>query len=371
MLRGEATQPTYDITRKFRTGPGREVYQAHHKVFNGPCIQKTVSLMGLNDSMFASEPQLIEQLDHPHIVKIREAQFDPDDASMVTYVMPFYDGGSVHDHLLGGGRFSTQQALTVGEHLLDALAYVHTEIGFIHRDVKAANLLLDGTRENGYLSDFGSAARTGPTGEVAAAGFTLRYLDPAVTSTGTMTVQSDVFAAGVTIFEMLSGTLLLSFDPKRATIRLGKGQRAYPDSAFLYAPHIPAPVRRAVNKALRVDPHQRFGSAADMTTALAGAARRSIDWDHVSGDGIDGEWLGTWPQNKPVGKRRTYRVTSDLVARGAKTGLRKLEATYRTNTGAWRGFGGLTQYAGGTDHAAVSKFFDTVDDSVAHNRAAR
>ena len=102
-----------------------------------------------------------------------------------------------------------------------------------------------------------------------------------------------------------------------------------------------------------------------------GPHRRLLDWDHVSGVGIDGEWLGTWPQNKPVGKRRTYRVTSDLVARGAKTGLRKLEATYRTNTGAWRGFGGLTQYVGGTDHAAVSKFFDTVDDSVAHNRAAR
>lgn len=213
-LRGEAARPTYAITDQFRTGPGRSVYLAEHHVFQGPCIQKTVSLVGLADAMFSSEPQLIERLDHPHIVAIREAQFDPDDPDMVTYVMPFYAGGSAHDHVLGGNRFSVGQSLILAGHLLDALAYLHTEIGFIHRDVKGANLLLDTDVANGFLSDFGSAARIGPTGEVATGGFTLRYLDPAA-ATGTMTVQSDVFSAGMTIFEMLSGTLLFHFDPKK------------------------------------------------------------------------------------------------------------------------------------------------------------
>lgn len=368
-LRGEAARPTYVITDQYRTGPGRSVYLAEHHVFKGPCIQKTVSLVGLADAMFASEPQLIERLDHPHIVSIREAQFDPDDADMVTYVMPFYEGGSAHQHLLDGGRFSVGQALVLGGHLLDALAYLHTEVGFIHRDVKGDNLLLDAALANGFLSDFGSAARIGPTGEVATGGFTLRYMDPAAAS-GSMTVRSDVFSAGVTIFEMLSGTLVFRFDPKKGTIRLGRGQRPYPDSAFTHAPHVPDPVRRALNKAIHADPRRRYSSAADMATALARADRRVIDWHHATGDGLDGEWRGTWPPTKPRSKRRQYRVTSRLVTTGSRAGQRRLEAAY-LNAGAWRGFGALTQYVGGDDHKAVSRFFDTVNASVAQNRAAR
>lgn len=370
-LRGEAARPTYQITDQFDTGPGRAVYLAFHHVFQGPCIQKTVLLQGLGDAMFACEPQLIEQLSHPHIVTIREAQFDPDDDTMVTYVMPFYKGHSAHKQLEHGTRFSVSQSLSLGGHLLDALAYLHTELGFIHRDVKGDNLLLDGPLANGFLSDFGSAARAGPTGEVAAAGFTLRYLDPAVFTTGTMTVRSDVFSAGMTIFEMLSGTLLFKFNARQATERLTRGRRAYPDSAFAHAPHIPDPVRRAVNKALHADPAKRYNSAADMATALARAGRRVIDWAHSVGDGLDGEWIGTWPPGKPIGERRIYRVTSELMNRGPRAGQRHLAASYRTGENSWRGFGGLIQYVGGRDHAAVSKFFDNVNASVAQNRAAR
>ncbi len=368
-LRGEASRPTYAITDQYRTGPGRSVYLAHHHVFQGPCIQKTVSLLGLSDAMFSCEPQLIERLDHPHVVKIREAQFDPDDADMVTYVMRFYEGGSAHKYLLDGHRFSVGQALQLGGHLLDALAYLHAEIGFIHRDVKGDNLLLDAALVDGFLSDFGSAARIGPTGQVATGGFTLRYLDPAAAS-GMMTVQSDVFSAGLTIFEMLSGTLLFHFDPKKATNRLSNGRRPYPDSAFTHAPHVPDPVRRAVNKAIHADPSRRFESAADMASALARAGRRIIDWHQVTGDGLDGEWHGTWPPSKARSKRRQYRVTSSLVTRGSRAGKRRLEATYLAAS-VWRGFGGLTQYVGGDDHRAVSRFFDMVNASVAQNRAAR
>jgi len=284
--------------------------------------------------------------------------------------MPFYEGGSALKHLLAGGRFSVGQSLTLCDDLLDALAYLHTEVGFVHRDVKPDNLLLDAPQRTGYLSDFGSATRLDSNGHAPVAGFTLPYLDPASVPNGTTTVQSDVYSAGLTLFEMLSGSLLPRFDPAKATLRLPQGKRAYPDSVLVHAVHVPGPVRRVVNKAIQTDPTYRYPSAADFASALARAGRRVIDWRHAAGAGLDGEWLGTWPPSKPPARRRTYRVQSSLVARGVNAGARRLEAAYESG-GGWRRFGGLVQDVAARDHAAVSKFFDTVDEAVAQNRAAR
>lgn len=370
-LQGQApAPPTYVNITQIVAQPGRIVYLADHQVFGGPCVQKTVPLMGMPDAMMLTEPQIIEQLDHPHIVRIREAQFDPHVPNAITYVMPRYAGGSVQGRLDTGATFSISQALVLAEHLLDALAYLHVEIGFVHRDVKPGNLLLDATISEGFLSDFGSAAKIGPGGTVNLAGCTLPYIDPAAAISGMMTVGSDVYGAGLTLFEMLSGTLLPRLDPAKASIRLGQGKRAYANGALAYAPHVPAAVRRVVNKAIAIEPATRFQSAADMATAVVRAGRSVIDWDRVAGSRLDGEWQGTWPPNKPSAKRRLYRVQSTVLTTGRRAGVRRLEASYETGSG-WRRFGGLVDDVAAPDHRAVSRFFDRVDAEVAQIRAAR
>lgn len=371
-LHGEAARPTYVIQGQVPTGPGRAVYQAWHHIFNGPCMQKTVNLIGLPDAMFLSEPQLLQHLAHRHIVEVREAQYDPANPALVTYVMPYYPGGSAQDGLLTGDRYSVDQSLRLAGHLLDGLAHLHSH-GFIHRDVKPANLLLDASKRTGYLSDLGSAGRMDASGRVATAGFTQPYLDPSSwpPGAGVMTVRSDVYAAGLTLFELLSGTLLPKFDPAKATTRQAQGKRAYPDSALTYAPHVPAPVRRALNKAIAVDPAQRYASAADMATALARASRRVVDWVHTSTTATEDEWHGTWPPSREPADRRTYRVTSRAVLRGPSAGSRRLEASYLAGPTTWRRFGGLILDVPAGDSARTSKFFDTVDAAVAQIRAAR
>lgn len=369
-LAGEASfRPTYTSTAVVRAVPGRTVYRSDHEVFKGPCIQKMVELIGLPDALLLTEPELMNTLDHDHIVKVREAQFDPNDQRMITYVMPFYAGGSVESVLGSGGTFSVGTSIRLVLHLVDALSYLHNTVGYLHRDVKPGNLLLDGSYSNGYLTDFGSAAKLGG-GPVAVRGFTLPYLDPEARSTGCLTVQSDVYAAGMTLFEMLSGALWPKFDPVKGTARLTAGKRAYPDSMFTFVPQVPKPLRRVVRKAIHPVRGSRHASAADFATALSRAERRCIDWSPSSAVGAQLVWEGTWPSDKPLAARRHYRVTA-TPGGGRRAGEWRLLAAVQTSASCWRGFGGLDAWVAAGDFRAVAKFFDRVDEKVAQTKAAR
>ena len=77
-LRGErADKPTYQILNRLGDGRGDDVFLAHHEIFNGKCVQKTVHMHGLEDALASNEPAFLNQLEHPRIVPVREAQWDP------------------------------------------------------------------------------------------------------------------------------------------------------------------------------------------------------------------------------------------------------------------------------------------------------
>ena len=145
-------RPTYRILDRLSTGAGDDVFLTHHEIFDGKFVQKTVYMHGLEDAL-ANEPAFLHRLDHRRIVPVREAQWDPNEDRAITFVMPHLAGGSVHDALLEGYRFSLHQAITIVIDALDALAYVHRQFSALHRDTKPGNVLLDAERKHGYLSD--------------------------------------------------------------------------------------------------------------------------------------------------------------------------------------------------------------------------
>ena len=98
---------------------------------------------------------------------------------------------------------------------------------------------------------------------------------------------------------------------------------------------------------------------------------RAIDWKHVSGSGLEGEWRGGWPPGKLPSQQRTYRVVSRLLNSGKSRGLLRLEADYRSQTTPWRGFGVANTTVAGHDARAIAQFFSQIELSVAHNKAAR
>jgi serine/threonine protein kinase len=368
-LRGEFLQrPTYQILRSLHGGGVGELKLVSHHILGRQCVQKTYSILGLEDSVAYDEPRLLNTIRHDHIVPVYEAQYDPDWSNAVTFVMPYYEGGSVEKALIDGYRFSIKQAVQLASDMLDALAHVHTRYGYLHRDPKPGNLFLSADRDIGALGDFGAAARMDPTGTTAPVWTSLLYLPPESGQMGSrIDVRADIYGATMTLHEMLSGRLPYE-QLDRSTIerRLTRGLRGLPDRAYSYAPHVPSQLRRIVSKGLARDRGQRFGSASGMIRALERS--HYIDWCHVEGEDSLGGWEGSWPLRLPPERRRYYRVEATAV-RGNRV---RLSAFQRVEVGdAWRRFGVEDERPAAGDDTALVRFFQEVASRVAQILPAR
>jgi serine/threonine protein kinase len=360
-LRGEAQRKTYTGHQQIASG----VCVAHHAILGENCIQKTYAPAGREDAIAFAEPRLLNDLDHHHITPIREAQFDPDRSGHVTIVMRVYEGGSIHAAMeQAGHRFSVGTFISIVKDTADALAYLHVTKRYVHRDIKPKNILLDVGRKIGFLADFGSAAAMdGTSGDAAAVRTTDLYQAPEAARTGRVGPAADVYALGLTAFEMLNGLFpYSSLDAAEVDKRINQGQRALPARMFApgaFAPHVPKAVRQLVRRMIDIDPDRRPASS-DLVRALR--ALKCIDWRHDVGDGIDGEWSGRWPPRRLPDDQIELRVTSTVLQGGPDRGRRRLVAQYRSATsGGWRTVGVGPVTVGAQDAAAVSEFFSAVD----------
>lgn len=363
-LRGEAQQKTYAIRREI----ANSVWLAYHEILGEGCIQKTYAPAGREDAIAFAEPRLLNELDHPHITPLRETQFDPDRRGHVTMVMRVYQGGSIHDAMEMGTRFSVGTAIRVLQHVADALTYLHVNKGYVHRDIKPKNILLDADN-NGYLADFGSAAFLNQaSGDAGVMRTTDLYQAPEAARTGRVGPPADVYALGLTAFEMLNGLFpYAKLDAAEVDRRINGGRRSLPDRMLApsaFAPHVPAPLRQLVRRMIDSDPTRR-PSTGDLLRSLR--ALKCIDWRHETGEGIDGEWSGRWPPGNRPEEQMEIRVRSAILRGGPSRGERRLTAQYRSATsGGWRAVGVPASTAGAQDSAAVSTFFNAVDAHVAN-----
>ena len=154
--------------------------QSH--VYERDVVQKTVSLLGIEDALAFSEPALLKLFEHEHLEKVWEAQWDPTypEVKAITFVMPYYEGGSVLRRLTDGHRFSVGQAVKIVSGVLKALAYLHFEERVVHRDIKPGNVFLDRSLQHAFLGDLGCASRLDDAGLTEKAG-----RNPVISSAGT------------------------------------------------------------------------------------------------------------------------------------------------------------------------------------------
>jgi serine/threonine-protein kinase len=172
---------------------------------------------------FAQEARALARLRHPAVVALRDHH--PEGPAMVLEWMP---GGSLAD-LLADGPLVPTRAAEIACAVLGALGEAH-RIGILHRDVKPSNVLLDGGGA-ARLADFGAAhlreaGATVTAAEIGSAG----YMAPEQRDGRRACVQSDVYAVGVLLHEMLTGA-----KPSAAGATLAALARAHPDLGAAHA----------------------------------------------------------------------------------------------------------------------------------------
>lgn len=151
---------------------------------------------------FRREARAAARLTHPGLVGVFDQGLDGETSYLT---MEYVDGVNLRRHLSERGSLTVGEALDVGEHVLDALAAAH-RAGLVHRDIKPENVLM-ATDGRIKVADFGLArAVTEVTSTTTGTVFgTVAYLAPELVVRGECDARTDVYAAGVLVYEMLTG----------------------------------------------------------------------------------------------------------------------------------------------------------------------
>lgn len=235
---------------------------------------------------FEFEAELLARLQHPGIATIHEAGFfDSAEGSQPFFAMQYIDGQPI-TRLDQRSSLNVRDRLSLIAQVCDAVQHAHQR-GVIHRDLKPANILVDSDGQPRVL-DFGVARATDAdialTQTATAEGVhglagTLAYMSPEQLSVDQHNVDHrvDVYALGVTCFELLTGRLPYQFSSnslfEAATI-IREGQLPKPSSI---AAELKGDVETILLKALEKDADRRYQSAADFAADI----RRFLNNDPI------------------------------------------------------------------------------------------
>jgi eukaryotic-like serine/threonine-protein kinase len=213
---------------------------------------------------FLREIRVHASLTHPNIAALHTA-FRV--GAQLLMVMELVDGVSVED-MLRQGPIELHRAISYADQVLAALSYAH-ERGVIHRDIKPANIMVTG-ESTVKLMDFGIARAEGQrelTGTGVAVG-SLYYMSPEQISGLAVDARSDLYATGITLYEMATGRRPIQGGSEYSIMQAHLHQAPAPPSAL--SPEIPPGISNAIVKSLAKDASARYQTADEFRRALAG-----------------------------------------------------------------------------------------------------
>jgi serine/threonine-protein kinase len=219
---------------------------------------------------FGREARAAARLSHPNIVGVHD---QGEDDGRIFLVMELVRGRTLRQVLDEDGALSPRAALDIAAPLADALAAAHTA-GLIHRDIKPENVII---REDGVVkvTDFGLARAV--TSETATSATdvllgTVSYLAPEQVESGRADARSDVYAAGLVIFEMLTGTKAFVGDnPMYVAYQHVHGGVPAPSSRM---PGVPEPLDALVDLATSREPMERPADGSALGQAIRSTRAR-------------------------------------------------------------------------------------------------
>jgi serine/threonine protein kinase/tetratricopeptide (TPR) repeat protein len=274
----------YEILKKLGSGGSGVVYLANDTLLMRPVVLKILKRGALSLEQMRTtvlrEARLASAIEHPNVCAIYEVGESSDEAYIVMQYVP----GRSLDRVIAQGAANVPLVLSVGIQIADGLSAAH-QIGIYHRDLKPANVMLT---DGGLVKilDFGLARRKSPDeaefdpaqptrrkqGVVARTysvhGGTLAYMAPEQFVTGQSSVQSDLFAFGVILYELVSGRHPFVRPDVEELQGVRAIQFADPPALNQCCPDVPDELGSVIDRCLKKNPSDRYASAAEVREAL-------------------------------------------------------------------------------------------------------
>ncbi|WP_133150671.1 serine/threonine-protein kinase, partial [Frankia canadensis] len=274
-----AALPDYDVGRELGSGGFGLVLSGYHRPLARDVAIKVLSARpGATEMDLRTEGRALSRLDHPHVARVHDFVAR---GRLYVLVMELLPGGN-----LAHQRLSGPDACLLGLAVADALAHAH-DLGVLHRDIKPDNILFT-TTGRPKITDFGIAAlladRPPATGQPASPGHTVigtpRYMAPEQVHGTALGPWTDLYALGVTLYELLTGAAL--YPPGLPEPEMLRHHcMVAPPTPF----GVPEPIGRVVLRALAKAPAARQPDARAFAADLAAAARvvYGAGWQRRSG----------------------------------------------------------------------------------------
>jgi hypothetical protein len=223
---------------------------------------------------FMREIEVAASLQHPHIVSYIEHGTYNGMVYLVSEYVAGMDASKLAKHR--GGKLHYLEVTKIIEQTLAALDFAH-KLGFVHRDIKEQNILVDGNypNYNSKLTDFGLAKsfkQTGMSGVtmVGDVAGTIAYMPPEqIRDFKDVQPPSDIYAMGMTAYTLLTGRHALDISPKAGIAETVKAIFEKPIVPLvIHSTEIPGQLNGVIERALAKDPAHRWTSAGEMREAL-------------------------------------------------------------------------------------------------------
>jgi eukaryotic-like serine/threonine-protein kinase len=274
------TLGAYEVHEFLGQGAMGTVYRAYHAGLARVAAVKVLQAIAPDPdatARFRREAQAIAQMRHPNVLNVYDFGEYQGTPYMIVEYMP---GGSMSDRMKAGERFDRPTTLHLLEGIAAALDYAHG-LDIVHRDVKPANVLLDGIG-NPVLADFGLAKLLQSASVKTVSGVTTgtpAYMSPEQVMGTTVGPPADTYALTTMAYELLAGAI--PFEGEGMLELLYAHVHREPPAASTRNPDLSPAVDAVLFRGLAKDPVSRWETGSAMVgalrEALAGAAAPAVD----------------------------------------------------------------------------------------------
>jgi serine/threonine protein kinase len=283
-----STEVEFDLLENIgEDGAHSDAYLIHDHQLDTELVAKQMSTANFSTpNDYFAEARKLEDASHPNVVPVRYAGVDPDD-DHVYVVMPLYENGSLQNRMddleAQNELLSIRDVVRFGLQFLTGLARIHS-LDLVHFDIKPSNILLDDSGM-AVLADFGLAKYLGRFGAARQPRAYKPHFAPERFRHRRFTPEIDIYQAGITLYRMTNGDRWFRqqiadytdpVDPDVRELEQPIRDGDFPDRS-VYLPHVPNRLRDVINKALEVDPDDRFRTVREMMNEL-GRVEQYLDW---------------------------------------------------------------------------------------------